>query len=89
MMVDSANVIRNNRALLKKPKFKDIKKLVIKVSGKTELEFKQVSPIALARIKKNIRKEAKKAKQRALAIYGILGLLLLTPAILFLFYLFQ
>lgn len=89
MMVDSVNVIRNNRYLLKKPKFKDIKRLVIEFSGKTELEFKQVSAKELARIKESIRKEAKKTKQREIAIYGTCALMLFLPVIFFLIYLFQ
>lgn len=89
MMVDSVNVIRHNRSLLKKPKFKDIKRLVIEVSGKTELEFKQVSAKELACSKKSIRNEAKKTKQREIAIYGTCALILLLPVIFFLIYLFQ
>jgi hypothetical protein len=64
-------VIKANRTLLKKRKFKDIKDLVIETSGKTELQFKQVSPEELALIKAKIRKEAKKAAEKEITIYGV------------------
>ena len=69
--LDGVNAIRNNRLLLKKRKFKDIKDLVIETSGKTELQFKQVSPEELALIKAKIRKEAKKAAEKEITIYGV------------------
>ncbi len=74
---DSINVIRANRSLLKKRKFKDIKKLVINTSGKTELEFMKVSAEELAEIKTKIRKEAKKAAERDITIYGICAIILI------------
>ena len=57
--LDAIKVIRANRSLLKRRKFKDIKNLVIDTSGKTELEFKQVSAKELFRIKMEIRRKAK------------------------------
>lgn len=54
--------LRQNRAMLKKRKLKDIKELVFELSGKTELEFKQVSTAEMAIIKKEIRKKAKHAR---------------------------
>ena len=87
--LDAVNIVRNNRSLLKKRKFKDIKNLVIETSGKTELEFKQVSPEELALIKEKIRKKAKKSIQREITIYGIFALLLLIIAVLLIVYLFQ
>ena len=56
-------VIKANRALLKKRKFKTTKDLLLEKSGKTELEFKKVSPHELLRIKKDIREEQKKRAQ--------------------------
>ena len=68
---------QDNRALLKKRKFKDIKKLVHKESGKTELEFKQVSPEEMAFIKKEIRKKAKHARNVEIMTYAILSIMVL------------
>ncbi len=62
-------VIKFNRALLKKRKLKDIKKLVLETSGKTELEFKKISPKELERIKMEIRAKAKKEAQVQSFIY--------------------
>jgi cell division septal protein FtsQ len=53
-------------------------------SGKTELEFKKVSPAELARIKQEIRKRAKNDARWLLAIYGIF--LVLTLAIFYFIY---
>ncbi len=74
----ATTVMKNNRALLKKRKIKDMRQLLYEQSGKTELEFKQVSPMELARIKTEIRKKAKKSAQRDLIIticctLGVLG----------------
>lgn len=63
--------LQENRALLKKRKFKDIKKLVNIVSGKTELEFKQVSPHEMKILKKEIRKNAKEALKVEIITYII------------------
>lgn len=73
---DSMKVIRANRYLLKKRKFKDIKNLVLEASEKTEVEFKQVSPEELRVIKEKIRKDAKKAAELEITIFG-LGILLI------------
>lgn len=62
------NVMKANRALVKKRKFKDIKKMVFEKTGKTEVEFKQVSPEKLARIKSEIRSKAKKSAQKDIFI---------------------
>ena len=77
-------VIKANRALLKKRKFKDIKELVHKASGKTEVEFKNVSSIELARIKTEIRKKAKKAAKVQMWLLA----LCLAAVTLFLYWLF-
>ena len=54
-MSSAITSLRNNRSLLKKRKFKDAKGLIINKSGKTELEFKSVTPEELERIKNQIR----------------------------------
>ena len=69
--LDGVNAIRNNRLLLKKRKFKNIKDLMMESSGKTELEFKQVSREELTIIKTEIRKKAKKAAEREITIFGV------------------
>lgn len=74
---DAVNSMRANRLLRKKRKFKDVKNLVIQTSGKTELQFKQVSPEELELIKAKIRKEAKKVAEKEIAIYGVCILILL------------
>ena len=53
--------IKNNRALLKKRKIREIKDLLYEASGRTALEFREVSPAELNRIKMEIRKQARKA----------------------------
>lgn len=68
---DGVNSMRNNRLLRKKRKFKDIKDLVIEDSGKTELEFKQISSEELAVLKTNIRKRAKKEAEKEITIFGV------------------
>lgn len=70
--MDAIKVVRNNRSLLKKRKFKDIKNLVIESSGKTELDFKQISHEELELIKQKIRKDAKKAAETEITIFGLL-----------------
>ena len=70
--MDAIKAVRNNRSLLKKRNFKDIKNLVIESSGKTELEFKQVSSKELELIKQEIRKDAKKATEIEITIFGLL-----------------
>lgn len=47
-------VVRDNRSLLKKRKLKDIKTLLLEESGKTEVEFRDVSSIELEKIKTRI-----------------------------------
>lgn len=63
-------VIKANRALLKKGNtFKKVKKMFLESAGKTELEFKQVSPEKLAQIKMEIRKKAKEDALKETGIY--------------------
>lgn len=73
---DAINVIRNNRSLVKKPKFNDVKKLVLKTSNKTELEFKKISKEELERIKSKIRKDAKRNAAKEILVYGSLAVIL-------------
>ena len=73
---DAINVILSNRSLLKRRKFKDTKNLVIKTSGKTELEFQKVTSKELEIIKVKIRKDAKKTAQLEILIYGGSALIL-------------
>ncbi|TMM57494.1 hypothetical protein FEE95_13510 [Maribacter algarum] len=61
--------LKENRALLKKRKLKDLKTLLYETSGKTELEFKQVSAEELFRIKMEIRTKAKRAAKVEIGIY--------------------
>lgn len=61
--------LRENRALLKKRKLKDLKTLLYETSGKTELEFKQVSAKELFRIKMEIRRKAKHAARVETGVY--------------------
>ena len=51
--------LKENRALLKKRKFMDIRMFIYETSGKTELEFKKISAEELNLIKVAIRKKAK------------------------------
>ncbi|MFS4492026.1 hypothetical protein [Maribacter sp. 2308TA10-17] len=74
---DAITVIRNNRSLLKRAKFKETKSLFIEISGKTELEFKEVSKKELNTIKLKIRKQAKIQALIEIVIYGSLALILL------------
>lgn len=67
---DAINVIRFNRSLLQRRKFKDVKSLLVKTSGKTELEFKQISIQDLVVIKSKIRADAKKVAKGDILIYG-------------------
>lgn len=77
--------LKQNRALLKKRKIKDIKELLYETSGKTELEFRKVSAIEMARIKAEIRKQAKKDRRVEFITYGVSALLVFV-LIYFLYY---
>ena len=63
--------LKENRALLKKRKFKDIRMFIYESSGKTELEFKKISAEELNVIKIAIRKKAKNELIKEFAIYAI------------------
>lgn len=86
--LDSINVVRANRALVKKRKFKDIKQLLLETSGKTEVEFKQVSAEELARIKTEIRLKAYRKAQWEITIYGLCVLILMVLFSFLFIYLF-
>lgn len=63
-------VIKANRALLQKRNtFKEVKELFLNSSGKTELEFKEVSPEKLAQIKAEIRRKAKEDAWKEAGLY--------------------
>ena len=63
--------LKQNRALLKKRNIRDLKSLLYEKSGKTALEFKKISSRELAKIKIEIRKEARIHARKEMAIYGI------------------
>jgi len=63
--------LKQNRALLKRRNIRELKDLLYEKSGKTELEFKKVSPKELALIKEKIRKQARKAARHEIIIYFI------------------
>ena len=61
--------LRQNRAMLKRRNIRELKDLYLKTSGKTELEFKEISPLELFRIKKEIRRRARQDARRTILIY--------------------
>lgn len=79
--------LKKNRALLKKRKIKDLKGLLKDTSGKTEVEFKKVTPQELFRIKKNIRKQHKRNVRIEIGIY--IASVALTTVFFFLLYRFM
>lgn len=60
--------LKQNRALLKRRCFKDIRNLYLRNSGKTKIEFKKVSSEELALIKERIRKQYRKKAQREIIV---------------------
>ncbi len=70
--------LKQNRALVKKRKVKDLKALLYEESGKTELEFKKVSPEKLAQIKTEIRRKAKEDKLKEALFYLISTIIVLS-----------
>lgn len=68
-------VIKYNRALLKKRKLKDIKELMLENAGKTELEFKKVSPEEMTQIKARIREQHRRNVRHEIIIYIISAVL--------------
>ncbi|CAM3505050.1 hypothetical protein ZORO111903_17375 [Zobellia roscoffensis] len=58
-MAHAITSLRTNRALLKKRNFKDLKDLCKEGTGKTELEFKKLSPREWDILKNQIRSQHK------------------------------
>lgn len=77
--------LKQNRALLKKRNVRELKDLLYEKSGKTELEFKNVSSKEMAQIKEEIRKEARITARKEVLIYLIS--LVTVAAIIYLIYL--
>jgi len=65
--------LKQNRSQLKKRSFRDTKKLMKSYSGKSTLEFEQIDPKELLKIKKEIRLNAKKEYKKLLVVYIISG----------------
>ena len=63
--------LKNNRSLVGKRKYKDLKNLIINESGKTELEFKKLNASKLSKIKDQIRLKARKKNQKNLILLAI------------------
>jgi len=63
--------LKHNRALLRKRNVRELKDLLYKKSGKTELEFKKVSSQELTKIKDEIRREAKVNARNEIIIYFV------------------
>jgi len=61
--------LKNNRSLLRKRRIRELKDVLHETSGKTELEFKQLSHAEFEVIKSQIRKQAKKDAQWELVAY--------------------
>jgi len=78
-------VVKYNRALLKKRNIKELKDLVRKTSGKTELEFKQITPEEMAMVKQKIRHQHRKNIRQEVITYLISGVL--TILMIYLLYL--
>ncbi len=68
-MLSAIKTLKQNRALLKKRKLRELKDVLYAESGKTELEFTQISPKELDALKFQIREKAKKARITEIFIY--------------------
>ena len=73
---------RENRKLLKRRKYKDVKSLLQSYSGKTALEFKKVTPEELKKIKADIRLNAKKEAKKQAMLYVLISVILLVLVVL-------
>jgi len=78
--------LKYNRSLIGKRKFKNAKDLIINKSGKTKLEFKEVSSLELAKIKRQIRQDARKKVKRTIIAY-VCASIIAVSIFAFLFYL--
>ena len=76
-MMHAIKSLKENRALLKRRKIRELKD-VLAENQKTgiDLEFKQVSPSELLRIKRNIRRKARERRQREMQYYALACLLI-------------
>ncbi|MHA7831293.1 MAG: hypothetical protein ACX93O_09335 [Flagellimonas sp.] len=63
--------LKQNRSLLKKRNIRELKDLIYEKSGKTDLAFKETSSQELARIKEEIRMEAKINARKEVILYSI------------------
>lgn len=70
--------LKNNRSLVGKRKYKNLKTLILNESGKTELEFKQLSSRELIKIKDQIRLKARQKKQENMIFMASLFLVLIS-----------
>lgn len=67
--------LKYNRSLVGKRQYKDVKTILINSSGKTELEFKQLSTEELHNIKHQIRLKARQKRKQSLFL--MLGLFII------------
>ena len=82
-MAMANNSLKYNKSLIGKRKFKDVKKMIFEQSGKTELEFKQISHLELSQIKREIRLKAKqRAKRNSILLLTITIILIIVLAYL-------
>ncbi|EAR15099.1 hypothetical protein [Robiginitalea biformata] len=68
-MLSAIVSLKNNRAILKKRKIRELKDILYEVSGKTEVEFKKLSHAEFEILKSQIRKQAKKDAQWEILAY--------------------
>jgi Flp pilus assembly protein TadB len=68
-MLSAIVSLKNNRAILKKRKIRELKDILYEVSGKTEVEFKKISHAEFEVLKSQIRKQARKNAQWELFSY--------------------
>ncbi|NAY93504.1 hypothetical protein GTQ34_16475 [Muricauda sp. JGD-17] len=80
--------LKNNRSQLKKRKIRELKDVLYEVSGKTELEFKQLSHEEIEVIKANIREQSRKDAKWELLVY-LLALAFTVVIIWFFIWLFS
>ena len=74
-----ANALLNyNRSLRNRRKIKNLKDLVQEQSGSSQLEFKEISPQKLAKVKAQIREKAIKQRWREFWIKMFVVLFILT-----------
>lgn len=75
---------KNNKSLLRGREVRKMKDLLLESSGKTELEFKQLSTVEIRLIKEEIRSAKKKEEQDlflaycaavSVLVFGALGIL--------------